>query len=55
MIVSGNIPETFVFSIAINSSELRSLKQLANSIGNTMENAVFRCMTSQAFISAVNT
>jgi len=55
MRVTGNIPETFVFSIAINSTELKSLRQLANSMGRTMEDTVFYCMTSQAFISVVNT
>ena len=55
MEVTGNIPETFIFTIALVSTELKSLRQLANSLGKTLENTVFHCMTTGSFISAVNT
>ena len=55
MVVTGNIPDVFIFSIAITTTELKSLNQLAKSLGKTFEDTVFHCMTTGSFISAVNT
>lgn len=55
MIITGSVIETYNFTITLEKQEYEYAVALASGFGLSITDGMFRCLTSPAFISALNT
>lgn len=54
MLITGSVTETYSFNISLEKQEYEYAVALASSYGITVSAGIFRCLSSPAFISVLN-